>query len=209
MPGSKPHDLTGLRFGRLVAQSIVGRKNKKAAWECQCDCGRTHVVASDQLKSGKTVSCGCKKSDVFRHLNSEQVTHGQSYTTEYKIWQGMHQRCGNPKSPGFRNYGGRGIAVCSGWESFDVFLRDMGPRPSRRYTLDRVDNNGPYCKVNCEWRTATQQQRNKRNTLLLTVDGITRPLSEWAEIVGIPHQTIRTRIRKGWSHRSAVMESNK
>jgi len=204
MPGSKPLDLRGRRFGDLVAIEIAGRKNKKMVWRCNCDCGRSHLVKSVALVGGTTVSCGCRKARRFIQLNAEQTTHGQSYTTEYKIWQGMLQRCTNPKSGSYKRYGARGIYVDARWQVFESFLEDMGKRPSARHTLDRKNNDGPYTKDNCRWATPTQQQRNRTNTRHLTIDGVCKPLMEWAEEAGIKHQTVATRLRLGWSHHSAV-----
>ncbi len=204
MPGSRPIDLSGTRYGSLVALAIVGRKNKKAAWLCQCDCGKTSIVTSDHLRSGKTKSCGCTRGTHFSKLNANQTTHGKSYSTEYKIWQGMMQRCHNTDCGGYAEYGGRGIFVCDEWHTFEKFYADMGPRPSNRYSLDRLNNDGPYSPANCEWRTLSQQQRNRRDTVHLTIDGTTKPLSDWAEEVGVPHQTIRSRLLRGWSHKDAV-----
>jgi hypothetical protein len=119
-------------------------------------------------------------------------------TPTYQSWRHIFQRCYNPKHNAYNRYGGRGIKVCDRWlESYENFLLDMGERPIGMY-LDRIDNNGDYTPENCRWATPKEQARNKRNNHLLTYNGETRCLAEWAEITGIHPQTLINRIRNGW-----------
>lgn len=90
-----------------------------------------------------------------------QITHGGTYTREYRVWWDMHQRCGNPKNERYPKYGGRGISVCERWADFGLFIADMGPRPSSDHSIDRKDNDGNYEPNNCRWATRSEQQRNK------------------------------------------------
>lgn len=127
------------------------------------------------------------------------TTHGMRNTREYKIWEQMKRRCLNPKATNFRDYGGRGITVCDEWRTFEGFFADMGL--SNGLFIDRIDNNKGYCKENCHWTTATQNNRNRRNNVI--VEGKT--LAQWAEETGISQQVISYRInRKGMSPISAV-----
>jgi hypothetical protein len=121
--------------------------------------------------------------------------HGMSKSAEYRIYQGMHQRCSNPKNPGYPNYGGRGIIVDSRWNTFIQFYQDMGPRPTTKHSLDRINNNGPYSQENCRWATHIEQHRNNRRNHLLTIDGNTHCLSEWEEITGASARMIAWRIQ--------------
>jgi hypothetical protein len=105
---------------------------------------------------------------------------------------------------GYPNYGGRGISVCVEWESFECFYADMGPRPSPRHSIDRVDNDGPYAPWNCRWARRDVQQRNKRNNLQLTYRGLIRPLIEWASEFGMGRATLARRLRGGWSVEDAL-----
>ncbi|MGW2692395.1 hypothetical protein ACWC3Y_11095 [Streptomyces sp. NPDC001296] len=123
----------------------------------------------------------------------------------YDTWRTMIRRCHAPSSHAYPRYGGRGIHVCPEWRaSFDAFLEDVPPRPGPGYTLDRIDNNGPYAPGNVRWATAGQQARNTRVNHYLTARGQTRLLEEWVEITGIPKSTLFGRIKNGWSDEQAI-----
>lgn len=116
--------------------------------------------------------------------------------TEYSVWSGMISRCENPNHSNYPGYGGRGIGICKQWrESFPVFLADMGPRPSLKHTIDRIDNDRGYDKENCRWATHSQQQRNTRYTRLITFDGRQQCLTAWAEEFCISVYTLWSRLR--------------
>lgn len=154
MPAFK--DITGQRFGRLVAVSRYGINRSRAiTWLCKCDCGREHIVNGKALKSGRSRSCGC--------LPTNPKQHGWVNTTIYNSWRGMIKRCYQTTDKDYKNYGARGITVCDRWKSsFADFLKDMGPRPKGR-TLDRINLNGNYELSNCRWATFKQQANNRRN----------------------------------------------
>lgn len=174
---------------------------KRRHWECVCACGRGCVVRDDCLKSGNTQSCGC----LHKERTAAAVrTHGKYDTPEYFCWVNMLQRCVNKKHKHYPGYGGRGITVCPGWLLFENFYRDMRDRPSKDHTLDRKDNDGPYCKDNCRWATQKQQMNNTRSVRKLTHNGITHTVAEWAEQLSMPPETLRTRLRLGWSVSDAL-----
>ena len=100
---------------------------------------------------------------------------------EYNTWKRMRQRCSNKLHPKYARYGGREIKICQEWNSFKVFLKDMGLAPGKKYSLDRIDNNGNYCKTNCRWATNKTQCNNSSTNRLITFNGITASISEWAE----------------------------
>ena len=129
--------------------------------------------------------------------------HGGRHTPAYGIWCGIRSRCNNPKSKAYPNYGGRGITVSQDWSKFSQFIADMG-EPGPGMTLERIDNDKGYSKGNCVWADRTTQGRNKRNNVLLTIDGETHPLSVWAERSGIPYQTAHARLRLGWPPEAAI-----
>lgn len=123
------------------------------------------------------------------------TTHGMTRTAEYRAWAEMKQRCFNPRREKFADYGARGITVDSAWLSFEGFFRDMGLMPGRGYTVERIDNNRGYGPDNCRWATRQEQATNKRNTIRIEVDGVTKHASEWARLTGIPLATICYRVR--------------
>lgn len=125
-------------------------------------------------------------------------------TPEYISWVHMRGRCNRPSAHNYRYYGGRGIRVCERWDEFSNFFADMGPRPSVKHTLDRIEVNGNYEPTNCRWATQITQVRNSRHNHLLTANGITRCLSEWAEVCGVGAPTIRYRLCHGQTPEQAL-----
>lgn len=155
----KVHDLTGQQFERLYVTRRAGsNKQGQTTWHVVCECGTTKVVAGTSLLGRKAVSCGCLRREM---LDRGNPTHGMSDAPEYEIWCGMVRRCTNPNNHAWPRYGGRGITVCDRWrESFETFLADVGPRPSDKHSIDRINNDGNYEPGNCRWATAREQVQN-------------------------------------------------
>jgi len=187
-------DLTGQVFARLTVMEFAGLNFKrKALWSCACECGTIKTVTSVHLMTGDAKSCGClhreqlAKGPCYRHGHCASKELGTHYSREYQVWRDMKGRCSLRSNKKYHLYGGRGIRVCDRWQdSFENFLADMGHRPSSKHSIDRFpDMNGNYEPSNCRWATRKQQSRNKRNTRLITHDGKTLCLADWAAIVGI------------------------
>lgn len=203
--------LAGSKFGRWTVLSAAesrfySDKTKKAQvehrmWNCACDCGTLKAVTELSLNSGKSASCGCLAREIFSSVNK---THGRSSTVEYKTWQAMLDRCRNPRNKRYADYGGSGIAVCERWTTFENFLSDMGERPSARHSLDREKNHLGYSPENCRWALPHTQMTNRSITRFVEVDGQQVPLATLAQQSGIPANTLRFRILKGWPLQEAL-----
>lgn len=199
-------DLTGRRFGKLVVEAFHSRAGtgRVLMWQCRCNCGKAHIARAAHLTTGRIISCGCIRDANIRA--GIHRTHGKTGTSEHTIWLGMHQRCNDPGSTNYANYGGRGIQVCERWYDFANFYADMGPRPSKDHSIDRIDNDGNYAIGNCRWATKYQQGRNKRNTRLLTAFGETKCMEDWAIEREIPASIIHRRLQFGWSTEEALSQ---
>lgn len=188
-------DITNKRFGKLLVikksgYGFIGKKRMES-WECLCDCGTKKSILGVYLKKGYTKSCGCA---------TLEKSYGQTKNIAYCTWRGMIDRCYNIKHEKYLSYGGRGIKVYNKWvESFKNFIDDMGERPSRKYTLDRINNNGNYEPSNCRWATSVQQSRNKRNNNWIEFNGKKMIISDWAVYFKINVSTLHERIKNGQS----------
>lgn len=183
-------DLSGQRFG-LLTVIREAPYCKRRLWLCQCDCGQTKVIQHSNLTTGRVPSCGCLPRI------SGTTTHGKTNTPEYRIWSDIFTRCYNPNATGYARYGGRGIFVEDCWRSFEVFLADMGERPSSCHSIERKDNNGPYGPTNCIWVTLREQSRNRRSNIRITFQGKTLVAADWATLTGLDAKLIRLRYHRG------------
>ncbi len=201
-------DLTGKTFGHWTVINYECTKDSHSYWQCQCKCGTVKLVNGPRLRQGRSTSCGCLRAERCRALSFKhgEATHGAE-TVEWKTWIGMLGRCVNPQHVNYKYYGARGIKVCERWkEWYEHFLSDMGRRPSRTHSIDRIDNDGDYCPENCRWATRREQNANRRNNKFLTALGKTQIMIEWERETGLGEATIRARLRRGWTPDKAVSE---
>lgn len=183
-------NLIGQVFGKLTVVRFTGAKtgrNYRYSWECLCQCGRTADVATQHLRSGAIDNCGCSK----------RTRGGRSHDPTYSVWSNMVRRCLDPGSISYQDYGARGITIAPEWMVPEKFMDDMGMRP-KGYTLERVDNNGPYSKANCVWADRTTQANNKRNVPLIEFSGESKSVAQWAKVYGMHPETLRSRLKSGW-----------
>ena len=201
MPARKPIT-PGTRFGHWTAleetESRVYPSTPGVIYHlCRCDCGTTRFVRAGFLRSGKSTHCGSSIHRKPRPKKQKMQTIREKHPRIYNIWAGMKARCGNPRLSGYVNYGGRGITVCERWDLFENFLADMGMPPDG-CSIDRLDNDGPYCKENCAWKTAREQALNRRNSVYLTFNGLSLHIDEWAHRLGMKTRTLRGRRVANW-----------
>lgn len=208
-------DLAGCRFGRILVVSYAGVEANRIhhRWNCRCDCGHEWTVRSNCLRVGDTTSCGCLARD---KLVARTKTHGMTHRPEYWVWAAMRNRCDNPNDQGYHNYGGRGIRHCEHFSTFAGFIGVMGLRPTPKHTIERIDNDRGYecgqcddCKnrgatLNCRWATRREQALNNRRNHHITIDGVTKTVTEWAEQYGLNYKMIYFRLSRGWDERRAV-----
>ena len=199
----------GDRFGRLVVvkelkQHIQPSGKKRRMFFCLCDCGNKKKVGLDCLRNRHTRSCGCLNAEASKE---RFYIHGKYDFKEYRILSSMKNRCYNKKSANYKNYGGRGIKICERWMKFENFYEDMGEKPEGK-SLDRIDNDGNYCKENCRWATSSEQNINKRNNVYLEHKGENLTMSQWANKLGFKQTTLSSRIfQYGWGVNKALTKS--
>jgi len=178
-----------------------------ASWWCQCDCGTVRLVIVRSLINGVSKSCGCLKKELAAHASiGRTTTHGHSHSPTWNCWSAMVQRCTNPANGSYADYGGRGITVCDEWRRFDNFLADMGERP-KGTSIDRIDNNAGYMPGNCRWATASQQARNRRSSLLVSMDGKTMCVADWCDALGIKASRIYMQVWQGKTANQAIEDA--
>lgn len=196
-------DLTGQRFGRLVAQElIIGQDWNAHRWKCVCDCGNIAFVRASNLKKGVTTSCGCYRTEVIRRSRAHKYS--GEYTSKhtpvlYSMWISMRRRCNCPSEPSYKNYGGRGISICDEWYDFETFQTwAYSHGYEKGLTIDRIDVDGDYCPENCRWADWYVQGNNRRNNVKYEFQGESHTLSEWSRILGYNRATLVSRIMSGW-----------
>lgn len=173
---------------------VANSADNKPQYFCRCDCGKSSIVLGKLLRTGHTLSCGCIR---YERLKKSITKHGYSFTKTYNVWCAMTARCTNKNCHAYHSYGGRGIFVCDRWKNnFQNFLLDMGHKP-KGHTIDRINVNGNYEPTNCRWATPLEQANNRRGNIMLTYDGITQTISDWARQLNLSRNMLWTRYSKG------------
>lgn len=158
-------NMVGQRYIRLVVIAFSHfDQHSNSYWLVHCDCGNENIVQRSNLLTGNAQSCGCLGREVHSKL---RLIHGMSHTSEHRAWCSMIERCLDTNNPRYKDYGGRGITICKKWLEpmgigFINFYKDVGPKPSKKHSLDRKDNNGNYESENVKWSTPKQQAQNTR-----------------------------------------------
>ena len=178
--------------GAILIERVNGR-----LWKMKCSCGELFVAQPSDSK-GVCRQCAMEKLSVERTKHGESPKQGKRNASKlYSIWVNMRNRCFNSDNKSFIYYGGRGISVCDEWNEFLNFEKwAIQNGFEENLTLDRIDVNGNYEPENCRWISRKEQMRNTRSNHLLTYNGDTKTMAEWAEITGIPYSTLKQRINK-------------
>lgn len=184
-----------MRYGSLVVLGPAGQDNNgRYLWRCQCDCGNIVVKVGHNLAAGDTKTCGdaCHKAGEL----APGYKHGMRHTRVYQMWANMKSRCYNQNNQFYPDYGGRGIYVCDEWrdnsKEFIDWALDHGYEDN--LTIDRIDVNGPYAPWNCRFADRITQGNNNRHNRMITYNGETHTMAEWARISGIPYHRLRSRL---------------
>lgn len=192
--------IIGKKYGKWTVireQGTTTTYDEKSGWHrtkqrvwCKCDCGTEKEVSVQAIIHGRSLSCGCIHKD-----NPNRKTHGLSHSVEHNTWTTIRNRCYNKNEPSYKYYGAKGIVMCDEWkDNFMQFFIDMGKRPADKQSIDRIDSKGNYCKENCRWATQKEQNNNKKSNVLVTYNGKTQNIAQWAEETGLSYNTLYFRL---------------
>lgn len=201
----KTLNIKGKKFGKLTVVKFSHIKDGYSFWECKCDCENKKIIRGKYLSCGDTKSCGCL------HDCSWSKIHGLSKTHFHYSWTNIKQRCLNKKNQAYKYYGSRGIKICDNWLKFSNFKNDMYESylkhikefGEKQTTIDRINNDGNYCKENCKWSTRIEQVNNMSRNRIITYNKKTMNLMQWAKELDINYSTLYARIDNGWTIKKA------
>ncbi len=195
-------DLRNKKFGRLTVIERVESSNKNARWSCLCECGKLVSVFGADLKSGRTQSCGCIRSE---QLAKRNFKHGLSDTRIMNIWRGMKDRCNNPNNKAYKIYGAEGKTVCEEWQEFQAFYDwSMANGYRDDLTIERINSAKGYSPDNCKWANREEQANNMRTNRLIPYGEETHTIAEWAKIKGLSYTALKQRLYRKWPIEKAL-----
>lgn len=198
----KKLNLINQKFNRLTVLERSNNSGKKVMWKCRCECGNITFVSTSNLRCNKAKSCGCLKLEEF---SKRFVKHNQRNTKLYEIWKSIKNRCLNPKSLAYKNYGGRGITICQKWKDdfMEFYTWSMQNGYNENLSIDRINNDGNYEPSNCRWVDRKTQANNTRTNHFITFDNQTLTIKQWSEKLNIPYSCLFSRL-KNWSIEKAL-----
>lgn len=199
----KDSDMIGKKFNKLTVVSFYKSINGRKYWNCICECGNTSIVCTRNLRSLRTISCGCL---IEEHRYKK---HGLTNTRLFTILKNMKGRCYNKNDKDYKNYGGRGITICDAWLDkengmLNFYNWAINNGYSDNLSIDRIDFNGNYSPDNCRWVSVKVQSNNKRDNFYVTYNNEKKTVQEWSELFGINKATLRGRLLRGWDVKSAL-----
>lgn len=207
--GQKFINMVGDRFERLTVVEFIGREHNSSKWRCLCDCGVEVFAQRSALVAGTTKSCGCFRADRMSRLTYKHGEAGgekrRKRSPEYKAWDSIKQRCFNPNAKEWKWYGGRGISLAPEWATdFSAFLAYIGPRPSPKHSVDRIDGAKNYEPGNIRWADWVEQANNRSNNRMVEFNGQMMTMKQAALAAGMPYKSVKGRVQKGWDVLSAL-----
>jgi hypothetical protein len=206
---SKVKDLTGMQFGKwkVIKRNGYEENGKEVYWFCECSCEKQTLrnVRGYDLRSGKSKSCGCVSQEKASKLFKSWTKHNMCDTNFYRVWCNIKDRCLNKNCKAYKNYGDRDIKICEEWldfmnfknDMYDSYLQHCEEYGNKETTIERKDVNGDYNKNNCTWATKTEQNVNKRNVIIIEIEGEKHAIPEWGRLYDLKSQVIRNRYSKG------------
>lgn len=199
-------DLTGQRFERLLVTGISHKRGRVTYFKVLCECGAEKSISGQDMKSGRTRSCGCMRREICARMGAKSQKHGLSGHPLYHMWHSMMQRCYNPKTANYHYYGARGIQVCERWHSFKNFVEDMHPRPVG-LELDRIDNDGNYSPGNCRWVSKRRNKNNRQFNRAFQYRGREYTIKELAVLAGKSYGCMYGRLaNQGLTAEEAILK---
>jgi hypothetical protein len=206
-------DVFGHRMVIGPAEPLVGPDGRpRTRWMARCECGTVDAVLPQNLRTGSQCE-PCRRGEMIaRNHRGAGIERGHDANAivlqpEFGSWKAMRARCYNPSNARYADYGGRGIRVCDAWRSsFAAFLRDVGRRPSADHSIDRIDVNGDYEPSNVRWATRSEQQRNRRDAVMITLGSVTKHIRDWVEERGLDYERVRGLLRRGVAPEEALRQ---
>lgn len=199
----KPLDLTGKRFGSLIALDYTNSADRKRRlWRCKCDCGNESMVQTANLTSGHVKHC---QQCGYKELAKKRTTHGKRRTKLYTKWCSMRRRCEEKSCKSYKDYGAKGIKVCDEWKDPQKFF-DWAESHGYKEGLeiDRIDVNGNYCPGNCRFVTRLENANNKTSNHYVTYNGETKSLADMCRKHNLPYSKISYMVLRGISFSDAI-----
>jgi hypothetical protein len=195
----KTIDMVGFKTDHLVVVGYAGTKNKRAMWNCKCECGRVFATEGKHLRNGSTISCGCYKKKIMSAQGKKNITHNETKTRLYGIWRGIKKRCSLPSDASYKYYGAKGIAMFQEWEeSYENFRSwAINNGYSDELTIDRIDNAKGYYPENCRWSDWYVQENNRTNNVRIIYKGESMTKAEVARKLGISRNLLHYRLEHG------------